>query len=103
MTKILVKVLKGERKFTRLVGIPGQIIGMRSGFVVLNSGKSVGLHNTEYKEEAIIILKGKANISYGSKSTTVREGSFIYVPRNTFHNVENVGNVPLKYVYVTTA
>lgn len=101
MKKIICKVLTGSRKFKRLAGVHGQVHGLRSGLVMLKSKESVGLHTTAHKEEAIIILKGKAKVSYGSKSAIVSENTFIYISQNTPHNLENIGRGLLKYVYVT--
>lgn len=103
MAKVICKKLKGLKNFERLVGVHGQVKGMRSGFVVLQKNESVGQHNTGEKEEAIIILKGKARLYYRTKSITVGENSFLYIPKNTVHDMKNVSSVPLKYVYVTVS
>ena len=101
MAKIICKDLSGEKKFKRLTGKKRQIRGLRSGLVVLKPKESVGLHSTKNKEEVIIILKGKAKVFCEKKTKIVKENNFIYIPQKTEHNVENIGNILLKYVYVT--
>lgn len=101
--KVIHKSLRCANKFKRLVGVHGQVKGMRSGFVVLLKNESVGQHNTGRKEEAIIILEGKARLYYRKKSITVEENSFLYIPKNTVHDMKNIGSLPLKYVYVTVS
>ena len=41
-----------------LTGVP-QTTGMRSGFVRLNQGQTVGWHTTAKNEEALVVLHGK--------------------------------------------
>src|ERR1700679_3792925 len=43
-----------------LTGVP-QTTGMRSGFVRLNPGQTVGWHTTGKNEEALVVLHGKGN------------------------------------------
>jgi len=104
MIKISAVKLANRKKFFRLLGknLPG--INLRSGVVVLKPGESVGKHITENKEEAIIILEGKARFFYaGKKSFIALEQSFIYVPPDTLHDLKNTGKNTLKYVYITSA
>ena len=96
--------LTSKKKFLRLLGesLPG--INLRSGLVVLKAGEAVGEHTTEHKEEAIIILEGKARFFYGrKKSFIVSKNSFIYVPPDTLHDVKNIGKRFLRYIYITSS
>ncbi len=103
MGKVICKGLTGNRKFKRLAGVHGQVHGLKAGLVVLKSKESVGSHTTGHKEEAILILKGRAKISYGAKSMNAKENTFIYIPQNTHHDIENISRGQLKYVYITVA
>jgi mannose-6-phosphate isomerase-like protein (cupin superfamily) len=103
MAAMVYKSLMGKRRFTRLVGRHGKLKGISSGLVVLKPKESVGEHTTGHKEEVIIILKGHAKVSWGKKSISVGENSFLYMPRHTVHNMQNSGRAPLKYVYLTVA
>lgn len=98
--------LNGKQRFMRLLGASRKSAvseKVRSGFVILNADESVGWHNTEARHEIIIILKGKAKVHYGAKGRfNLSDNSFVYLPPQTLHNVENTGRRPLKYVYITS-
>ena len=83
-----------------LRGAP-QTTGMRSGFVRLKPGATVGWHTTGKNEEALVILhgQGEALIDGQPKRTLVAPG-FAYIPPETRHNVSNSGKEQLEYVYV---
>ena len=83
-----------------LRGAP-QTAGMRSGFVRLEPGKTVGWHTTGANEETLIVLhgRGEALIDGQAKVALVAPG-VAYIPPATRHNVENTGKEPLEYVYV---
>jgi mannose-6-phosphate isomerase-like protein (cupin superfamily) len=74
---------------------------MRSGFVRLKTGQSVGWHTTGNNEESLVILhgtgkaliEGKAGLDFSSPRA-------VYIPPETKHNVTNTGAEPLEYVYV---
>lgn len=108
--KPLIIKLKGNEKYTRLLAGPvdtrtgkgkPQTAGLRSGYVNLKPNHDVGEHNTENKEEIILILSGKGEISCDKYPPLVAElNSLIYIPPNTKHNVKNTGNNILRYVYI---
>ncbi len=83
-----------------LAGAP-QTAGMRSGFVRLNPGQTVGWHTTGKNEEALVVLhgKGKALID-GQPSLSFVAPALVYIPPATRHNVENTGSELLEYEYV---
>jgi mannose-6-phosphate isomerase-like protein (cupin superfamily) len=83
-----------------LQGTP-QTTGMRSGFVRLKPGATVGWHTTGKHEEALVILhgQGEALIDDQSKKSFVAP-AFAYIQRAARHNVLNTGKEPLEYVYV---
>ncbi len=69
---------------------------------MLKPKEIVGEHSTKDREEIIIIVEGKARVSFGKKGHFIlEEKSFIYLPCSTKHNVENVGKGLLKYTYIT--
>ena len=99
--KIAVVPLQGQEKYTRLLSGEPQTRGMRSGLVQLNPGQEIGAHSTEHKEEALVLLSGKAEISCAeSESLTIDAPSLVYIPVHTVHNVKNSGKEILRYVYV---
>jgi mannose-6-phosphate isomerase-like protein (cupin superfamily) len=83
-----------------LKGAP-QTAGMRSGFVRLEPGDSVGWHTTGENEESLVILRGQgeALIDGQAKRSLIGPG-FAYIPPATRHNVTNTGKGPFEYVYV---
>ncbi|MFA5199788.1 MAG: cupin domain-containing protein [Candidatus Omnitrophota bacterium] len=104
MKKVFSMALKGNKRFLRLFGDSGKPKGMVSGLVSLKPKESIGCHNTLGKEEALIILKGLAQVSYGEKSTIkVKAQSFVYIPPETDHDVRNIGKSILCYVYLTAS
>ena len=93
--------IETKKEYQRLL-IPGKdTVNLKSGCVTLDPGESVGEHSTENKEEAILILEGKAEVlCSGRKVVEAQEKSIIYIPPETRHNIKNVGQYPLKYVFI---
>jgi mannose-6-phosphate isomerase-like protein (cupin superfamily) len=83
-----------------LKGAP-QTTGMRSGFVRLKPGQTVGWHTTGKNEEALVVLHGKGNaLIDGQPGLAFVAPALVYIPPDTRHNVENTGSDPLEYEYV---
>ena len=72
---------------------------VRSGLVVLESGKEVGVHETGGGEELIVFLEGTAELSGVGKTTTVQAPAVALIPAHASHNVRNKAEASLKYVY----
>ncbi len=83
-----------------LHGVP-QTAGMRSGFVRLKTGETVGWHTTGKNEESLVILhgSGEARIE-GQPAKPFTAPALVYIPPATRHNVANTGSELLEYVYV---
>ena len=83
-----------------LTGAPATVT-MRSGYVVLGPGQSVGRHSTGRFEEEIVVLEGAGRLVVsGGPDLPLRRLSVAYSPPNTEHDVTNTGAVPLRYVYI---
>ena len=83
-----------------LVG-PPETVTMKSGYVVLDPGKSVGKHSTESHEEILIVLEGQGEMLFHDGSKLELKGNTaLYCPPHTEHDVKNAGTRPLRYVYV---
>jgi len=83
-----------------LRGAP-QTTGMRSGFVRLKPGETVGWHTTGQNEEALVILRGQGEaLIEGQPKRAFTAPGFAYVPPATRHNIANTGRDLLEYVYV---
>jgi mannose-6-phosphate isomerase-like protein (cupin superfamily) len=89
-----------QRDCPLLQGVP-QTTGMRSGFVRLKSGVTVGWHTTGKNEEALVILRGQGEaLIDGQAKQAFHAPVLVYIPPATRHNVANTGKEPLEYVYV---
>jgi quercetin dioxygenase-like cupin family protein len=78
-----------------------QTAGMRSGFVRLKPGESVGWHTTGKNEEELIILKGRGEaLIEGQPARAFVSPRLVYIPPQTKHNVANTATELLEYVYV---
>ena len=83
-----------------LHGAP-QTVGMRSGFVRLKPGETVGWHTTGKNEESLVILHGRGEARLeGQTASPFTAPEFVYIPPATRHNVANTGDGLLEYVYV---
>ena len=83
-----------------LQGAP-QTTGMRSGFVRLKPGATVGWHTTGQNEESLVILRGQGEaLIDGQEKRAFVAPAFAYIPPATRHNVSNTGKELLEYVYV---
>jgi mannose-6-phosphate isomerase-like protein (cupin superfamily) len=83
-----------------LKGAP-QTAGMRSGFVRLQPGETVGWHTTGKNEESLVILTGHGEARLeGQPAHAFSAPALIYIPPAMKHNVANTGNKILEYVYV---
>jgi mannose-6-phosphate isomerase-like protein (cupin superfamily) len=83
-----------------LHGAP-QTAGMRSGFVRLKPGETVGWHTTGKNEESLVILHGRGEARLeGQPARPFTAPAFVYIPPGTRHNVATTGDGLLEYVYV---
>ena len=107
----LVSQAPGPKPFARSLECPGgdcpllkgapQTAGMRSGFVRLKPGATVGWHTTGQNEESLVILRGQGEaLIDGQERQSFAAPAFAYIPPNTRHNVSNTGKDTLEYVYV---
>ncbi len=80
---------------------PPESMGMKSGYIVLGPGKSVGKHGTGHHEELLVVLEGAGEMLFkdGSK-LPVKANTAVYCPPETEHDVMNSGRQVLRYVYV---
>jgi len=83
-----------------LRGTP-QTAGMRSGFVRLKPGETVGWHTTGKNEESLVVLRGRGEARLeGQPARAFAAPALAYIPPATRHNVANTGDTLLEYVYV---
>lgn len=101
--KPLIIKLQGNARYQRLLKGRPQTLGVRAGLVNLKRGQDVGEHTTFAKEELIVVLSGKAEISFSAyPALTAAAQTLAYIPAHTRHNVSNIGIRMLRYVYIVT-
>ena len=87
---------------TQIVIRPPNSRIMKSGRVLLMTGEDVGEHTTDKREELIIVLSGDAMIIANDESVQVSEGETYFIKEGIKHNVKNISNEPLEYIYVVS-
>jgi len=91
------------KKYQRLLKPKFGSLKIHSGQVVLRKYENVGEHITDNVEEMLIILEGSAEVIIGKKKVIkAEEGSVVYIPPNTFHNIKNIGSNILRYIFTTS-
>lgn len=102
-TPKVIPLTSSGKDITPVLTGPPETVTMKSGFVVLPPGKSVGKHNTEQNEELLVVFEGQGEMTFrdGSK-LPVRANTAIYCPPQTEHNVTNTGNDNLRYLYIVS-
>ena len=55
--------------------------------VIIGSSKS---HKHKIMEEVYFILKGKAKLRIGDKTFLIKAGDVFSIPKNKFHNIEDI-------------
>jgi quercetin dioxygenase-like cupin family protein len=89
------------KDYARVLGGPPATHSMRSGYVVLGPGRSVGKHSTAGYEEVVVVFEGRGKMTItGGPELSLGQGSVAYCPPQTEHDVANVGHEPLRYLYV---
>lgn len=91
------------RRWTRNVvggAAPVQATNFAVGMVILEpKGGQVPWHNQE-QEEVYFVLEGTGEMCLGSERQTVTSGQAAYIPSKVFHQLTNIGDTPLKMIYV---
>ncbi len=91
------------RRWTRNVvggAAPIQASNFAVGFVVLEpKGGQVPWHNQE-QEEVYFVLEGTGEMCLGGERKTVTSGQAAYIPSGVFHQLTNIGDTPLKMMYI---
>ncbi len=86
-----------------LTGVP-HTAGMRSGYVRLLAGTTVGWHSTGKNEESLVILQGHGEaLIEGQASRPFTAPTVVYIPPATRHDIKNTGTQLLQYVYVVAS
>lgn len=78
---------------------PIQTKNFSMGNVTLDAkGGQVPWHNQE-QEEVYFIVEGTGEMCLGEERQTVTTGQMVYIPPGVFHQLTNIGDVPLRMIY----
>jgi len=101
LSKIAGRTYPARRRTQNLVGgaSPIQATAFSLGHVTLEpNGGQVPWHNQE-QEEIYLILEGEGEMCLGEEKTALRAGQAVYIASGVFHQLTNVGAVPLRMIY----
>jgi mannose-6-phosphate isomerase-like protein (cupin superfamily) len=97
----IVALDKSDNGILPILTGPPETVTMKSGFVVLEPGRSVGTHSTLNHEEILIVLAGQGEMLFHDGSTLpLKARTALYCPPATEHDVKNTGATTLRYIYV---
>lgn len=78
---------------------PIQADNFSMGMVTLEpNGGQVPWHNHE-QEEVYLVLEGTGEMCVDEERKEIHSGQTVYIPSGSFHQLTNIGDVPLKMVY----
>ena len=60
-------------------------------------------HTHSDQEQAFYILEGKMEVVVGDDTYTAEPGDCVFLPRNVEHGHKNVGDVPLKFLFISAS
>ncbi len=72
---------------------------MKSGYVILDPQEEIGEHITDQREELIVFLEGQAKVVSEGEEAKIEAPAVVYIEPEKKHNVVNIGEDKLKYVY----
>jgi len=97
----IIPLPSGQEPYTKVLGGPPETTCLKSGYVILAPGKSVGRHNTNGYEELIVPLEGEGELQLDDmEPLALHPGQVLYTPPQTAHDVVNTGTQSLKYIYI---
>ncbi len=90
-----------RRRTQNLAGGPSpiQTKSFSVGYVTLEpNGGQVPWHNQE-QEEVYFVMAGTGQMCLGGEMQTLTGGQMVYIPPGEFHQLTNVGDEPLTFLY----
>ncbi len=101
LSKIEGRTYPARRRTQNLVGGPSpiQAASFSMGFVTLEpKGGQVPWHNQD-QEEVYFVVEGTGEMCLGDQRQTMTSGQTVYIPSGVYHQLSNVGDTPLTFVY----
>jgi len=102
LSQIAGRTYPARRRTQNLVGgmSPIQATNFSMGNVTLEpKGGQVPWHNQE-QEEIYFIVEGTGEMCLGTERTVLHSGQAAYIPSGVFHQLTNIGDTPLRMIYV---
>jgi mannose-6-phosphate isomerase-like protein (cupin superfamily) len=102
LSKIEGRTYPARRRTQNVVGgaSPIDATSFAMGYVTLDpKGGQVPWHNQE-QEEVYFVLDGTGEMCLGDQKQTLSSGQAVYIPSGVFHQLTNIGDEPLKFIYV---
>ena len=79
---------------------PPKTHSIHSGRVYLKPGDECGEHSTLAREEMLVFLSGRGQaVISDNKVLDVGQGKILYIPPQTLHNIKNISDKPLSYIF----
>lgn len=101
LNEIAGRVYPARRRTQNVVGgvSPVQAQNFAMGLVTLEpDGGQVPWHNQE-QEEIYFIIEGTGEMCLGEERQIVSGGQAVYIPSQVFHQLTNIGTLPMKMMY----
>jgi len=102
LSKIDGRTYPARRRTQNVVGgaSPIDATAFSMGYVTLEpNGGQVPWHNQE-QEEVYFVLSGTGEMCLGQEKQTLTDGQAVYIPSGVFHQLTNIGDTPLTFIYV---
>lgn len=75
--------------------------GYRVKRVVINPGEKLSFQKHAFRSEHWGVVRGRAKITLDDREVILKEGESIFVPKDTFHRLENPFDAPLEIIEVS--
>ena len=66
----------------------------------LNAGEASTKHSHKNSEELFYILSGTGTLTNNNKTSRIRQGDFVVIPKNSPHHLENDGETQIEYLAI---
>lgn len=77
----------------------GETKKLASSHVSVQVGGKVPMHVHDDEEQTYYVLSGRGEIELGGEVHPLERDTFVFIPLHTEHEVRNLGDEPLNYVY----
>tara|TARA_X000000368_G_scaffold266107_1_gene210761 strand:+ start:4477 stop:4821 length:345 start_codon:yes stop_codon:yes gene_type:complete len=82
---------KGERPWGYWLTVAEEKNNFKIKMIYVNPDKRLSLQSHNHRSEHWVIVQGKANIQIGKDEHKLEKNQSIYIPKETLHRLENIG------------